>query len=161
MAVATSTIIAGIGLAAGVAGAAVQYRQGQKAAREQRNIARQQQQAQELEARRSRRQAIRQARMIRAQSQNVAAQVGGEGGSAIAGGMGAVASNLGSGLGFASAQTQLARGISRSSERALRYGAVSQLGGSVFQGLGGFSGILNNASTLYNSFNQPTQPQVG
>ncbi|RTL05366.1 hypothetical protein EKK58_08170 [Candidatus Dependentiae bacterium] len=137
-------VAAVIGAVATVGGTVLQYgaqRQAAKAARKQ----------QELNTQRSNRQAIREAQLRRAEALAAASSMGALGGSAIAGGLGSLGSQLGSGLGFSSQMSSLSADIEKFQQKAAMWGAVAGMGGSLFQAGGGFDGL----STAFNK--QPKQ----
>lgn len=96
---------------------------------------------QTLNTQRSNRQAIREAQIRRAQALNSAAQVGATGGSSIAGGVGSLSSQLGSGLGFSSQMTALSSQINKYQARAQLWGDVAGLGKMAYQVGGGAKGV--------------------
>lgn len=104
----------------------------------QKKAARLQQEQQTLATRRSSRQAIREAQIRRAQTRSSAQALGVVGGSAEAGGMASLGSQLGSALGFSSQMSGLSKQIGMAQSRANTAGAVANLGSSVFQAAGGF-----------------------
>jgi hypothetical protein len=67
--------------------------------------------------------------------------MGALGGSALAGGLGSLGSQLGSGLGFSSQMSGLSADIEKFQNRAATWGAVASMGGSLFQAGGGFDGL--------------------
>ena len=106
----------------------------------------------EIQNIRSVRQQIRQARVAQSSMLNVGAQTGGMGGSALAGGISSVGSQMGSNLGYmseiATANTAIggaALDYSRamgdasiSSSQAAQWSSVAGLGSTVFGAVGGF-----------------------
>lgn len=106
----------------------------------------------EIQNIRSVRQQIRQSRVAQSSMLNVGAQTGGMGGSALAGGMSSIGSQLGSNLGYmseiASANTQIGAAALRYStemgnasmaaSRASEYGAIAGVGSTIFGAVGGF-----------------------
>lgn len=96
---------------------------------------------QDLNTTRSNRQAIREAQLQRAQTIAAGASMGALGGSALAGGVASLGSQLGSGLGFSSQMSGLSADIEKFQQRAATWGAVASMGGSLFQLGGGFDGI--------------------
>lgn len=96
---------------------------------------------QDLSTTRSNRQAIREAQLQRAQTVAAGASMGALGGSALAGGLGSLGSQLGSGLGFSSQMSGLSADIEKFQNRAATWGAVASMGGSLFQAGGGFDGL--------------------
>jgi uncharacterized protein YcfJ len=106
----------------------------------------------EIQNIRSVRQQIRQSRVAQSSMLNVGAQTGGTGGSALAGGMSSVGSQLGSNLGYmseiASANTAIGGAAldystamgeaSIAGSKASQYASVANLGGTVFGSVGGF-----------------------
>lgn len=120
-----------IGAVAAVGGTVLSYNAQRKAA----NAAEKQQ---KVNTQRSQRQAIREAQIRRAQAISAGAQLGGLGGSALEGGVSSLGSQLGSGLGFSTQMSDLSSAISKYSSRAETFGAIGQLGMTVFKGMGGF-----------------------
>lgn len=110
-----------LAVAALAAGTVGQYKAQERAA----NL---QQQSNALATRRSSIQAIREVQMKRASTINEAVSSGAMGGSAVAGGISGLGSQLGSGLGYASQQSGLSTGIANAGQRAELYGAVAKLG---------------------------------
>jgi len=96
---------------------------------------------QDLSTTRSNRQSIREAQLQRAQAIAAGASMGAIGGSAMAGGLGSLGSQLGSGLGFSSQMSGLSADIEKFQNRAATWGAVASMGGALFQAGGGFDGI--------------------
>lgn len=127
-------VAAVIGAVASVAGTVVSYNAQKKAAAASR-------QQQELATSRSNRQAIREAQLKRAQAIAAGAAMGGLGGSAMAGGLSSLGSQLGSGLGFSSQMSGLSADIEKFQQRAATWGAIASMGGSLFQAGGGFDGL--------------------
>lgn len=116
----------------------------------QRRASRLQQQQQTLATRRSQRQAIREAQIRRAQTMSAGQALGVSGGSGVAGGISSLGSQLGGALGFSSQMSGLSNEISVAQNRAATAGALSNLGGSVFQAAGGFGafGSSNQGSNV-------------
>ncbi len=98
--------------AATVIGTAYSISQSEKAARAGREAAAVQKRQMQLRERRSRRQALRERQIRAAEVQVAGLATGAAGGSAVAGGLTGLGSQLGSGLGYASAQTGLSGIIS-------------------------------------------------
>ena len=100
------------------------------------------QQKAEVQNTRSLRQQIRQARAAQATMSNVAAQAGGVGGSAVAGGMSSIASQLGGNINY----------MSQVAEANTAYGqagvdvASAQADAAVWGSIGSFAGTIFNAS---------------
>jgi hypothetical protein len=117
-------IIAAIGTAASVAAA---YK-GQKA---QEEAAKAQKKQQRLAARQSQLAAIREAQLRRAQALNAATSVGSEQGSGLAGGIGGIGSQLGSGLGYSTQMSAISGVISKAADNASKYSGLSSLFGTV------------------------------
>ena len=105
---------------------------------QQKKAAKLQQRQQQLQTQRSQRQAIREAQVRRAQTQATALGAGVTGGSALGGGLSSLSSQLGGSLGYASQMSGLSKEISIASSKAQTAGAIAGLGGTVFQGMGGF-----------------------
>ena len=124
-------VAAVIGAVATVGGTVMQYNAQKKAAKAA-------QRQQNLSTQRSNRQAIREAQLQRAQAIAAAASMGALGGSALAGGLGSLGAQLGSGLGFSSQMSSLSNDINKFQQRASTWGAIAGMGGSLFQAAGGF-----------------------
>lgn len=123
-----------IGAVATVGGTVMQYNAQKKAAKAA-------QRQQNLSTQRSNRQAIREAQLQRAQTIAAGASMGALGGSALAGGLGSLGSQLGSGLGFSSQMSGLSADIEKFQRRAATWGAVAGMGSSLFQLGGGFDAM--------------------
>lgn len=115
-------ILATVSTAAVVAGTVGQYRAQEKAASLQ-------QASNNLATRRSSIQAIREVQMKRASTINEAVSSGAQGGSAVAGGITGLGSQLGSGLGYASQQSGLSTQITKTNQQAELFGTVAKIGG--------------------------------
>jgi hypothetical protein len=148
---ATTLAIAGLALSAvGTAGSFVQ--QGKQA--KQQKKARNAQQAQQKEtARRSRVQALREAQINRSRSVNATAATGGGFSSGIAGGVASQGSQTGQALGFSTQMSGLSDVISVANQKAADaaqlgagFGAVANLGGSIFSNAGKISGALGGGT---------------
>lgn len=111
----------------------------------QKKAARAQQQQQDLQVRRSQRAAIREAQLRRAQTQATALGMGVVGGSALAGGVSSLSSQVGEAMGFGSQMSGLSKQISIASTRAQTASAIAGLGAQTFSSLGGFSTMFPNA----------------
>lgn len=127
-------VAAVIGAVATVGGTVMQYNAQRKAAKAA-------QRQQNLSTQRSNRQAIREAQLQRAQAIAAGASMGALGGSALAGGLGSLGSQLGSGLGFSSQMSGLSADIEKFQQRAATWGAVAGMGSSLFQLGGGFDAM--------------------
>lgn len=127
-------VAAVIGAVASVAGTVVSYKNQKKAAKAA-------QKQQDLATTRSNRQSIREAQLQRAQAIAAGASMGALGGSALAGGLGSLGSQLGSGLGFSSQMSNLSADIEKFQSRAATWGAIASMGGTLFQAGGGFDGM--------------------
>ena len=127
-------IAAVIGAVATVGGTVMQYKAQKKAAAASKR-------QQDLSTQRSNRQSIREAQLQRAQAVAAGASMGALGGSALAGGLGSLGSQLGSGLGFSSQMSGLSADIEKFQQKAAMWGAVAGMGGSLFQLGGGFDGL--------------------
>lgn len=127
-------VAAVIGAVATVGGTVMQMKAQKKAAAASRR-------QQDLSTQRSNRQSIREAQLQRAQAVAAGASMGALGGSALAGGLGSLGSQLGSGLGFSSQMSGLSADIEKFQQRAATWGAVASMGGSLFQLGGGFDGL--------------------
>lgn len=126
-----------IGAVAAVGGTIMQYSAQRRAAKASRK-------QQELSTQRSNRQAIREAQLRRAEALSAASSMGVLGGSAIAGGLSSLGSQLGSGLGYSSQMSSLSADIEKFQQKAAMWGAVSGMGGSLFQAGGGFGGLAES-----------------
>ena len=133
-------VAAVIGAVATVGGTIMAYSAQKKAAKAA-------QRQQELSTQRSNRQSIREAQLKRAQAIAAGASMGALGGSALAGGLGSLGAQLGSGLGFSSQMSSLSADINKYSQKAETWGAVASMGGSLFQAAGGFSAFSGKADT--------------
>ncbi len=105
---------------------------------------------QEYATRRQRRSAIREAQIRRAQTMSAAGSAGALGGSAISGGLGSLASQLGSGLGYSSLQSSISGdiyNIQRSTNSSL----------SRLAGISSIFGALGGSATTAASFMTPTE----
>lgn len=140
-----------IGAVASVGGTVLAYNAQKKAAKAQRA-------QQDLATTRSNRQAIREAQLARASSIAAAVGMGAMGGSALAGGLSSLGSQLGSGLGFSSQMSGLSAQIEKYQQRAQTWGAIASMGGSLFQLGGGFDGM--NAVFNKQPKQAPTPPMV-
>lgn len=112
---------------------------------QQKKAARAQQRQQELQVRRSQRAAIREAQLRRAQTQATALGMGVVGGSALAGGVSSLSSQVGEAMGFGSQMSGLSKQISIASTRTQTASAIAGLGAQTFSSLGGFSTMFPNA----------------
>lgn len=115
-------VLAAVSTTAVVAGTVGQYKAQEKSARLQ-------QRSNTLATRRSAIQAIREVQMKRASTINEAVSSGANGGSAVAGGVSSLGSQLGSGLGYASQQSGLSNGIAKAGQQAELFGAIATVGG--------------------------------
>ena len=88
-----------------------------------------QQRSNTLATRRNSIQAIREVQMKRAAVINEAVSAGANGGSAVSGGITGLGSQLGSGLGYASQQTNLSKDIAKAGQNAELFGAIAKIGG--------------------------------
>lgn len=127
-------VAAVIGAVATVGGTVMQYNAQKKAAKTAKK-------QQDLATQRSNRQSIREAQLARAQAIAASASMGALGGSALAGGLGSLGSQLGSGLGFSSQMSNLSSDIEKYQRRAAMWGSVASMGGSLFQAGEGFYGL--------------------
>lgn len=127
-------ILSVIGAVATVGGTVMQYSAQKKAAKASK-------QQQDLSTQRSNRQSIREGQVQRAMAIAAASSMGAMGGSAIAGGLGSLSSQIGSGLGFSSQMSGLSGQIEKYSKQASTWGAVASAGSSLFQAGGGFDGM--------------------
>lgn len=114
-----------------------------KSVQAQKKAGKAQAQQERLQTERSRRQAIREAQLRRASALSSAAAFGGLGGSAIAGGVGSLGSQLGETLGFSGQMSGLSQRITKLNTAASMYGAIGDLG---FTGLSYFSSRQGNSS---------------
>jgi FAD synthase len=150
-------VAAVIGAVASVAGAGAAIvgtkkaaKASQKAADTQIEIAKEQQKQQEIVYKREQRSAIREGQIRRAQGIASAQAAGVSGGSIVGGGMASVGSQVGSTLGFGTQLSGLSSNItdlgikaSQFTQQANRYGAIAQIGGNVFQAVGGPTRLQN------------------
>lgn len=120
-----ATALLAIGAVASVAGTYTSYRNQKKAAAASA-------QQQQIATRRSRRQAIRQAQIARAQAIASASAQGATGSSASLGGVSALGSQLGSGLGYSTQMSALSGDITRYTSRAQTGQAIAGIGGTLF-----------------------------
>lgn len=140
-------VIAAVSAVATVGGTVMAYRQQKKASEAQRK-------QQQLATDRSNRESIREAQLRRAMAVASASSMGALGGSALAGGLGSLGSQLGSGLGFSSQMSGLSRNIEKYSSKAQTWGAIASMGGTVFNAVGGFGAFGQGSSTAAKN---PTQ----
>ncbi|CAB4161325.1 hypothetical protein UFOVP729_44 [uncultured Caudovirales phage] len=139
-----------ISTAASVSQASEQRKAGKAAQRQYEAEARKS----EVQNIRSVRQQIREARLAQASMTNVAAQTGAMGSSALAGGVSSVGSQLAGNLNYmqqiAKENTAIgaaaAEGAQAMSNAAV-YGAVGQLGGTIFDAMGGFKALRPPTTT--------------
>ena len=127
-------VAAVIGAVATVGGTVMQMKAQKKAAAASKR-------QQDLSTQRSNRQSIREAQLQRAQAIAAGASMGALGGSALAGGLGSLGSQLGSGLGFSSQMSGLSADIEKFQQKAAMWGGVASMGGSLFRLAGGFDGL--------------------
>ena len=104
----------------------------------QKRAAAEQKRLETLNYRRQQRQKIREAQIARAQGLQTSAGMGGSEGSGIMGGMSALASQLGSGLGFASQATAIGQNITDLNQRAANAMSWANIMGDVSKMAGGF-----------------------
>lgn len=97
----------------------------------QRKAARAQERQEQLASRRSRRAAIREMQIRRAQLLATGQGLGAQGSSAVAGGAGSLGSQLGAELGFSSSMSALSGIITRQTQRAANFNALTQIGGGL------------------------------
>ena len=145
MAVATTTIIAGIGLAIGAAGT-VATMKGQEAAASASNRAedlRKKQMA--LDSARQRRQIIREGVMARSTALANATAQGAAGGTGLQGGYGQIAGNTGSNLGYNNQSTQIGYQMFDVNKQITNGQTLASMG----QGITGFGNtLLNNSQQM-------------
>lgn len=141
MPVATSTILTAIAIGASVASAGVGYVQQNRQANLQKKQATAQRKQQELQTQRERRGAIRQAQISRAQTQQTAAGSGALTGSSVAGGLGSLSSQLGSGLGYSTQQSSISGDIANFQSRINRIGQQTA-------GIQGILGVVQTGASL-------------
>lgn len=159
------TVAAVVGAVGGVIGTIKSVKE-QKKAREVQRL------QQDLQNRRERRQAIREAQLKRAQATASAQGAGALTGSAGAGGISAINSQLGEALGYASQQNQLSGLVSHHQQRAADANQLASFGSSLFSfgiGEGAFQKSaqvnqapipsFNNVSGFFN--NQRRYPNYG
>lgn len=123
---AVTSIIAGIGVAAGLAGTAVQYSGQRKAEKAQKKAA-------ELQANRDRRSQIRQAMLARSRALSAGAATGSFFGSSLQGGLGSLSSQTATNLAGINQGQEIGAQISSGNSMANLGGAISSLGGAVVQ----------------------------
>lgn len=167
---AISTIIAAVGVGAAVAGTATSY-VGQR--KQEKALARADQireRQNELEAARARRQQIREAQLMRARALVAGSNQGGQFGSGLAGGTGAIASNtaynlqgINQGLDISRQMGSANRDYAAGGQLASLGGNISNLGGMLYSNSQSFGRV---ATYLTNGFGNNTQsnqnlPQAG
>lgn len=103
--------------------------------------------------RRQRRQAEREARIRRATVVNAGSQLGATGGSALAGGLASLESQVGTNLAFGNVQSNLANSISRNNQDATTFSGLASLS-SDLSGLG--ATIYSNRERIGNFYNKAT-----
>jgi hypothetical protein len=113
----------------------------------QKKVAADQRKQQALATDRSNRESIREAQLRRAMAIASASSMGALGGSAVAGGLGSLGSQLGSGLGFSSQMSGISRNIEKNSQSANTWSSIASIGGTVFQAVGGFDAFGKRADT--------------
>ena len=133
-----ASTLAIIGLGISAAGTVASIGAQNKAARAQSNAVKEQKKADRARYRREQRQAIRRAQIARASAIASASGAGADTGSGASGGIGSVSSQLGSGLGYASQMSALNSNIAGFQQQSIKYGAQSELFGSIAGG--GFYG---------------------
>ena len=111
-------VVAAIAAVTAVVGTGLSVASQRAAARKQRRLA-------QIRNRREQISQIRQARQLRGRALNVAAQTGAAGGSATAGAVGSVSSQLGGNLSFLDQSLNLQLGINRSLSNAATFGAAA------------------------------------
>lgn len=141
-------VIAAVSAVATVGGTVMAYREQKKVADAQRT-------QQGLATTRSNRESIREAQLRRAMAIASASSMGALGGSALAGGLGSLGSQLGSGLGFSTQMSALSSNINKASQKAETWGAVASMGSTLWQASGGFSAFNGTGDT---SAKKPTPP---
>lgn len=119
-------ILMAVGATATVAGTA-------KTIQMQNKSAKLQEQQSKLTNRRSQIQAIREAQIKRAAAMASGAVQGGLDSSSLSGGMAALSSQLGSGLGYSSQVSGLSAGISKAESAANTWQGITQLGSGLYQ----------------------------
>ena len=140
-----STLIAAVGVAAGIGGTIVQMqaaKKQEKAARRAENIREAQM---NLESRREKRSVARQALVARAQALTSAETQGGVGGSGLAGGLAQIGSQAGQVSSAIDQNTQLGAGIFQAN-RDISAARSREAFGSGISSLGG--ALVNNSETL-------------
>lgn len=142
---AISTIIAGVGLAAGAAGAAVQYSGQRKAAKGQERAERIREAQANLESQRERRNIVRQTLLARAQATSNAASQGAMEGSGIQGGYGQLQGQGGNAI-VANTQNQALGAGMFAANRQISAGQTQASMGSGLSSLGG--ALVSNSDTL-------------
>lgn len=142
---AISTIIAGVGIAASVAGTAVSYmgqRSAVKASERAEAIRKRQM---DLEAQRERRSAVRQSILARAQTLTAGTQMGAGAGSGVAGGLGSLSSQLAGNIRNINQGQQLGTQMFGANADMARGQGMASMGAGI-SSLGGT--LVNNAGTF-------------
>lgn len=127
-------VIAAVGAVATIGGTVMSYNAQKKASDASRK-------QQALSTQRSTRQSIREAQLQRAMAIAAASSMGALGGSALAGGISSLSSQLGSGLGFSSQMSNLSADIEKYQQKASTWSSIASIGGTMFQAGGGFEGM--------------------
>ena len=133
-------VVAVVSAVATVGGTIMAYREQKKAAEAGRK-------QQQLATDRSNRESIREAQLRRAMAISAAASMGALGGSALAGGITSLGSQLGSGLGFSSQMSSLSGDIERATQKAQTWGAIASMGSTLWQASGGFANFNGTGDT--------------
>jgi hypothetical protein len=120
--------------------------------RAQKKAAAAQQRQEQISSRRSRRQAIREFQIQRAQAVATGQGLGAFGSSGLAGGLGSLGSQLGSELGYSTAQSANSAIITKQTQRANFFNALSSIGGSALS-----FGISNGGLDAFKSQPTPTR----
>lgn len=143
-------IAAVAGAGAAVVGTAKAAKASKKAADTQVKIAEEQKKQQEIVYKREQRSAIREGQIRRAQGIASAQAAGVSGGSIVGGGMASIGSQVGSTLGFGTQLSGLSSNItdlgikaSQFTQQANMFGSFAQIGGNVFQAVGGPTRLQN------------------
>jgi hypothetical protein len=126
-----------VGAISAVAGAGAAVIGTVQAGKAQKRAAAEQQKQQEISNRRQQRAAIREAQIRRAQGLASAQATGVVGSSVTGGGVASLGSQVGSTLGFSSQMSGLSSNITDLTQKALTWGSVAQIGGSIYQAANG------------------------
>lgn len=145
---AISTVIAAIGVAAGIAGTVVQYGAMQKAEKKREELA-------NLDALRQKREQVRKVQIARAQALAAGVAAGTQDSSSVQGGMGSASSQGAYNIQGISQSRQIGSQISSANQQANFGAALSSLGGAVVNMSDTLGRIGEYASSGFGSKNQP------